>query len=180
MKTLAISLILSLFWGFSNAQEDDFTPPRFVKQPIDNSGCYAYFPEDAEMVFDVSYSPDSAKVYTGDFLSGDFHYSIIVVKLHDLVMENAEEKETMLTSYLDYLQTSFSIVGAAGYGMGHTMESNPSAVGMIDYWEDEEGDQWSVKGWADGSTLAIMFIYGATEYPSFTAGQLFLNGFRFN
>lgn len=180
MKTLAISLILSLFSGFSHAQDDDFTPPRFVKQPIENSGCYAYFPEDVEMVFDVSYSPDSAKMYTGDFLSGNFHYSIIVVKLNDLTMEDAAEKEEMLVSYLDYLQESFSIVGAAGYGKGHTLESNPAAVGMIDYWEDEEGDQWSVKAWADESTMAVMFIYGPTEYPSYTAGQLFLNGFRFN
>ena len=180
MKALSISLILSLFWNYSNAQDDDFTAPRFVKQPIENSGCYAYFPEDVEMAFDLSYSPDSSKVYTGDFLSGDFHYSIILVQLKDLVMEDAVEKEEMLVSYLDYLQESFSIVGAAGYGKGHTMESNPVAVGMIDYWEDNEGDQWSVKAWADGSTMAIMFIYGATEYPSYGAGQLFLNGFRFN
>lgn len=180
MKTLIISLIFSLFLGFSYTQDDDFKAPRFVKQPIENTGCYAYFPNDVEMVFDLSYSPDSSKVYTGDFLSGDFHYSIILVQLKDLVMEDAVEKEEMLVSYLDYLQESFSIVGSAGYGKGHTMESNPAAVGMIDYWEDNEGDQWSVKAWADGSTMAIMFIYGATEYPSYGAGQLFLNGFRFN
>ncbi|ASS50635.1 MAG: hypothetical protein A3D31_13815 [Candidatus Fluviicola riflensis] len=180
MKTLTLSLVLFLFYGFSLAQEDEFTPPRFVKQPIENTGCYAYFPNDVEMVFDLSYSPDSSKVYTGDFLSGNFHYSIILVQLKDLVMQTTEEKDDMLVSYLDYLQGTVGIVGSAGYGKGHTMESNPSAVGIIDYWEDDEGDQWSVKAWADGSTMAILFIYGATEYPSYGAGQLFLNGFRFN
>ncbi len=182
MKTFAISLILSLFSGLSFAQEDEyeFTPPRFVKQPIENTGCYAYFPDDVEMEFDLSYSPDSSKVYTGDFLSGDFHYSIILVQMKDVVLEDATEKEEMLVSYLDYLQNSFSIVATAGYGKGHTLESNPNAVGMIDYWEDNEADQWSVKAWADGSTMAILFIYGGMEYPSYSAAQLYLDGFRFN
>ncbi len=180
MKTLIFSLLLMLFCGFSQAQDDEFNVPRFVKQPIENTGCYAYFPSDAEMTFDLSYSPDSSKVYTGDFLSGDFHYSIILVQLKDLVMENTEDKENMLVAYLDYLRESFSIVGSAGYGKGHTMESNPSAAGMIDYWQDDEGDLWMVKAWADGSTIAVMLIYGTIEYPSYSAAQLFLDGFRFN
>ena len=45
MKTLIISLIFSLFLGFSYTQDDDFKAPRFMKQPIENTGCYAYFPQ---------------------------------------------------------------------------------------------------------------------------------------
>lgn len=179
MKTLSTFLFCILFGGILFAQ-DEFTAPRFEKTAISTSGCYAYLPNDVEIEFSIEYSPDSARVYTGDFYSGDFHYAVIVVKLNGVELETAEDKEGMLVSYLDYLQESFSIIESAGYGMGHTLESNADAVGIIDFWVDEEEDQWSVKGWADGNTMGILFIYGATEYPSYNASQLFLNGFRFN
>jgi len=179
MKTLT-TFLFSLLLGGTLLAQDGFTAPRFVKTAISTSGCYAYLPKDVELGFDIEYSPDSARVYTGDFYSGDFHYAVIVVKLNGVELETAEDKEGMLISYLDYLQESFSIIESAGYGLGHTMESNPDAIGIIDYWVDEEEDQWSVKGWADGNTLGILFIYGATDYPSINASQLYLDGFRFN
>ena len=179
MKTLTIFLFSILLGGILLAQ-DDFTAPRFEKTAISTSGCFAYLPNDADLEFDIEYSPDSARVYTGDFYSGDFHYAVIVVKLNGVELETAEDKEGMLISYLDYLQESFSIIESAGYGVGHTMESNSDAIGIIDFWVDEEEDQWSVKGWADGNTMGILFIYGATEYPNYSVSQLYLNGFRFN
>lgn len=180
MKTL-IFLILPLFLvGTLRAQSADFTPPRLVKTAIGASGCHAYLPDDAEIAFDVSYSPDSSVVYTGDFASGDFHYAVIVVKLNNMVLETLEEKQAMLTSYLDFLQSEFSITESAGYGMGHTLTAYPDATGVLDYWEDADLDEWTVKAWADGSTMAVMAVYGATDYPSYSALEVYLNGFRFD
>jgi hypothetical protein len=85
----------------------------------------------------------------------------------------------MITSYLDFLQGQFGITGAAGYGKGHTMETAPNAIGVIDYWEDAEGLQYAVKSWCDGDFLSVMILYGAGEYPIFNAQEMFLNGFRF-
>jgi hypothetical protein len=176
--------VVFLFFVFFSAhlfaQETSFTPPRFSKQSIGTSGCFAYLPATDSLVVDVSYSPDSAAVYTVDQLSGDFHYAVIVVKLHGTTLSNLEEKEDMLTAYMDFLQGSFSISDAAGYGKGHTLASNPDATGIIDYWIDVDGDNWEVKGWADSTTLAIMMVYGGTEYPNHTTLQVFLDGFRFN
>ena len=36
--------------------------------------------------------------------------------------------EALLISYLDFLQSSFAIVSAAGYGKGHTTEYNPEKL----------------------------------------------------
>lgn len=175
---LAQLMILFSFALF--AQKDNTKVPHLVKTPLENTGCSAYFPDDEELVLELSYSPDSSKVYTGEVYSDNYHFSIILVELKDYVFENKEEKEGMIVSYLDYLKGSFSIVSSAGYGNGHTMESNPEAVGVIDYWEDEEGDQWAVKAWADKKYIAVMIMYGPNEYQYFNIQQLFLDGFRFN
>lgn len=176
-----LTIVLCAFTLIIHAQDDtsSYTAPHFVKKPVSTSGCYAYFPDDVEMEFDLEYSPDSSEVFTGDFYSGGFHYAIIVIKLNNVEMADSEEKETMIISYLDYLQGTFNIVASAGYGKGHTHIVNTNATGIIDYWEDDEADQWAVKAWADGSTLAVMMIYGPTEYPNFNVQQVYLNGFRF-
>jgi hypothetical protein len=180
MKTLTI-LCICLFAGAACfAQETAYKIPRFEKMAIGGSGCSAYFPNDIEGNFDLSFSEDSSEVYTGDFVSGGFHFAVIVVKLNGTVLETTEDKESMITSYLDFLKGQFSVVGAVGYGMGHTLESHPAAIGVIDYWESGDGDQWAVKSWADETVVAVMMLYGATEYPNYNVQTIFLDGFRFN
>lgn len=159
--------------------QSDYKAPRFTKVAVGNSGTFAYMPNWKEAnKFDMAYSPDSAKVFTGDFAEGEFHFSIIVVKLKDKV-NTKEEKEDLTVAYLDYLKTQFEIEQSAGYGKGHTMESNPAAVGIIDYWEDKGKDKWAIKAWADQGTLAVMMIYGPKEYPNYNVQSIFLDGFRF-
>lgn len=173
---LAIAFFASAL--FTAAQDGEFKIPRFTKTAISTSGCFAYLPV-SDAIFDVSYSPDSSIVYTGDFPVDDYHYALIVVKLKDTYLAGKEEKENMLISYLDFLKESFSIEGAAGYGMGRMLESNPDAIGILDYWEDTDKDQWVVEGWADGSTIAVMMIYGPGEFPNTNVANIYLEGFRF-
>lgn len=174
LTTFLMVLAANLF-----AQTEDIKVPRLVKKTLENTGCSAYFPNDEELVLELSYSEDSSKVYTGEVYSGDHHFAIILVKLNDMELQNKEEKESIMVNYLDYLQENFSIESAAGYGKGHTMESDPDAVGVIDYWEDVDGDQWAVKAWANKKFLAVLMLYGPIEYPLFNVQQLFLDGFRF-
>jgi len=177
MKRSLVILFLALT-SISYAQEE-FTVPRFQKTAIGTSGCFAYMPP-GDLQVEIEYSPDSSQVYSGEIAVGDYSYAVIVVKLNGIVLETEEEKNDMLVSYLDFLQSSFSISESAGYGKGHTLEKFPEAVGMIDYWLDADGDVWEIMGWADSNTLGIMMIYGPTDYPNFNAQQLYLDGFRFN
>ncbi len=176
MKQLLAFLFIS-FTTVMYAQEE-FKVPRFQKTAIGNSGCFAYMPP-GEIAFEIEYSPDSSMVYSGEISEGEYGYAVIVVKMNGTILETEEEKNDMLVSYLDFLQSSFSITDAAGYGMGHTLEKFPDAVGILDYWVDADGDVWEIKGWADSNTLGIMMIYGPTDYPNFSAQQVYLDGFRF-
>jgi hypothetical protein len=166
--------------GFAQ-EETKQEVPRFTKQAIGNSGCFAYLPKtDAVLQVAEDWSQDSSKVYTTEVNQGDFNFALIVVKIVNTQMTSATEKEEMLTMYLDYLRESFAIGASAGYGYGHTMESYPTAVGVIDYWIDTDEIKWAIKAWANENTIAVMMLYGPEDYPYLTAQELFLNGFRFN
>jgi hypothetical protein len=177
MKIL-LSFLLLAFTLTATAQE--FTAPRLTKTAIGESGCHAYLPPGSE-TFDVSNSEDGSTLYTGDFLVDEYSYGLIVVKLsQDAQIATQEDKEALLTSYMDYLQVTFAITSSVGYGKGHTLEKYPEATGVLDYWIDEDATEWVVKGWCDGKTLAIMMLYGPGAYPSYNVQNMFLDGFRFD
>jgi hypothetical protein len=170
------SILVLLFSLCANAQ----TAPRFVKTEIGNSGAKLYLPGKPDPV-NLSYSPDSSAVYTIETIDSSsgayYHFGSLVVNLKDVDLAGMEEE--MLVNYLDYLKTAFNIKSAAGYGKGHTLDSHPTAKGVLDYWVDEENTHWIVKGWAAESTLFVMFIYGPEDYPNPNIVEIFFKGARF-
>ena len=153
--------------------------PRFTKYPINQTGHFAYFPVDPGE-FEPSKSEDGADVYTAEVEYDCSLYGIIVVDFLPGSMDGSskEDMEELLISYIDFLQEQFMITSTAGYGKGHTLESNPNAVGVIDYWEDATGFEYKIKGWADTKSLAFLYIAG--KETNINVQELFLNGFRFN
>ncbi len=151
--------------------------PRFTKYPVLETGCSYYLPDSAE--FEVSFAEDGSKVITGELLFGEFHFSTITVEFVKDMELAKENMPALMEGYLNYLITTFDIVETAGIGWGHTLESNPEAVGAIDYWVDAEGTQFAVKSWCNKNYMAVLLLYGNEEYPYFNAQQLFLDGFRF-
>lgn len=152
--------------------------PRFAKYDVGATGCKVYLPDDPGE-FEMTLSEDQSEVYTAEVTHNDFNFAVIVVKLKDPIGDANEDKEDLMTSYLDFLQTQFGVTQSAGYGKGHTLESAPNAIGVIDYWEDSDGLQYAIKSWCDGKILAVLALYGAEEYPIFNVQEMFLNGFRF-
>lgn len=175
MKTLGTILLFALFAAASLFAQD--TIPRFKKIPVQKSGCFMYAPDTLQ--FDLSYSDDSSAVYTGEWIIGDHRFAAIIVDLNNVTFESKEEKEDLLMSYMDFLQSSFEITDAVGYGKGHTLENDPTAIGVIDYWMDASADEWAVKGWINDDYIAVLMIYGAGQYPHHSIQEMYLNGIRF-
>lgn len=181
MKIVA-TCIAFLFLPFLLAAQTEATVkvPRLSKTAIGESGCSAYFPEGMPD-FELTKSEDGSDVYTGEVeVDGGYLFSCITVKFGEPFTDSSpEEMEELLISYMEFLQTNFEITDAAGVGKGHTLESDPDARGVIDYWDDDEGIHFAVKGWVNQKALGIMLIYGKGEYPHFNLQQMYLDGFRF-
>lgn len=173
-KALLLSALLTAASLTAFAQE----VPRFAKYDIGESGMAVYMPGDPGD-FELTKSEDGSDVYTGEVTSNDFNFAVIAVKFAEPVGDNKEDQEALLTSYLDFLQGQLGVVESAGYGYGHTLDSDEKAHGVIDYWADEDGNDWVIKGWIKGDYLAVLCIYGKGEYPYYSVQDMFLQGIRF-
>jgi hypothetical protein len=145
------------------------------KYAISNTGCAAYFYCNPG-TFELSYSDDSSKVYTAECENAEVSYGVIGVELKE-PNNNMAASEDLLISYLDYLKTAFKITSSAGYGKGHRLKNREDTRGVIDYWTDEEKNNWKIKGWTDGKFIAVMYAYSKKELPD-SRVNLFLDGFR--
>lgn len=152
---------------------------RLEKMSIPECDCSVYMPK-GSVPFEKSYSEDSSLVFTNEYVTEDnFVFGAITVKFKQNLGDDKAVYEEMLIAYLDYLKAQFEVTAAAGYGKGHTLENNPDAIGIIDFWQIGETGEIAVKGWIDGGNLAILYIFGISEYPVYNIQQMFLDGFRF-
>jgi hypothetical protein len=170
MKKFAITLVILIVYNCLQAQS-------LKKYDIGSSGCKAYFfcnPGE----FNLTYSEDSSKVYTAECKADSLNWGIICVALKQPVSPG-QDAEDLLTSYFDFLKTVYKISTAAGYGKGHSMKNNADVKGMIDYWTDQDGDEWKIKGWTDGKFIAVLYVYANGKLNETSEVNLFLDGFRF-
>lgn len=144
------------------------------KYPVSNSGCSLYSYCDAMYV--MAFSEDSSRVYTGECSKDEVTYGIICVALLEPVAD-PEQSENLLVAYLDHLQSSLDITKSAGYGMGHRLNNDENTRGILDYWEDKEGNSWKVKAWTNGSFIGVLYAYSKQELPE-SKVNVFLESFR--
>ena len=166
LMLVSVALVVA---GSSSAQ-------LIKKYQVGNSGCSVYMYCDPKE-FEVSYSEDSSMIWTAECGQGDYTYGVINVQLKQPVSD-LEDAQNLIVSYLDFLKGEFGIRSAVGYGKGNRLKDNPDTRGVIDYWEDESGNRWKVRGWTDGNFLAVLYVYSAKELQE-TKINLFLDGFVF-
>lgn len=175
MKKLAFLPLLLLAALSLEAQD----VPRFQKFPFSNSGFEVYLPTAPEEVEEMQ-AEDGSQMWTVEVIHNDLTYAVIVAKFYEPLGDDAVEQTALLESYLGFLQTQLDIVDSAGFGRGHSLDSDPSVKGVIDYWLDSENFSWSVKGWVNSHYIAVMLLGGDGDRErNPNIEQLFLNGIRF-
>lgn len=159
------------------AADVPFEVPRFERTDIGTTGLSAYLPKGFPP-FDVADSPDGSRVHSGETGVGGFAFGCIALRLKDPLAPD-EDTEALLTAYLDFLKTEFNITSAAGYGRGHTLDSEPAARGVIDFWVDKDGEHYALEGWVTPTHLAVLYVAGPKDYPNINVQQIYLGGIRF-
>lgn len=180
MKNFAVLFIALVLPSLFLAQSESKAKiPRLSKMDIGISGCTGYFPEDMPE-FEMTKSDDGSDVFTSEIEVDGYFFACITVKFGEPFSDSTpDDMEALLVSYLEYLQSQFGITTSAGAGKGHTLETDPDARGVLDYWEDANHTQYAVKGWVNSKYIGIMLLYGPAEYPHFNLQQMYLDGFRF-
>ncbi|MBS1586393.1 MAG: hypothetical protein JSS82_12690 [Bacteroidetes bacterium] len=163
---LSVSLMIAL----------STTAQSLKKYPISNSGCSAYFFCDPG-IFEITKSPDSSEVYTAECKTDEQAYGIICIKLKEKIAD-LQQSEDVMVQYLDFLKTELKIAKAAGYGKGHRLKNSEATRGIIDYWEDQDKDNWKINAWTNGAYIAVMYVYSKKELVE-TKANLYFEGLRF-
>lgn len=154
--------------------------PRLAKMEVGTSGFALYAPPGLSFGAPEK-SQDGADVWISDVRVDAWTYGAVVVKFNGMdPAAPGDELESMLIGYLEFLRGQLGITATVGVGRGHTLESAPAARGVIDIWQDAEGDTWQVKAWVEPRGLAVLFIAGKGDYPWFNLQQMYLNGFRYS
>lgn len=172
MKKLFFSLLFLAAYEAGSAQS---IKKVLIQNTGNSTGCSVY--SFCDLTFKNDYSDDSSIVFTAECSKDSITCGVICVKLREAI-GNLNDAEELMTKYLDYLKTSFSIKKSVGYGKGNQLRNNANTRGIVDYWEDDEKNNWKVKAWTDKKYIAVLYAYSARSLPE-TRIDVFLNSMNF-
>lgn len=151
---------------------------EFKNYYINHTGYAVLFPADPGTA-EVSLSEDELEVYSAEVDFGGDRYGLVMVLLEDnFLNSDTGILQSLLTSYMDLLKLSYDVTSGIGYQTGQKHPQNKKATGILDFWEDETGAQWAVKGWIDNDVLAVLYVHSTTPQDMRVPYE-FLDGFRF-
>jgi hypothetical protein len=119
---------------------------------------------------------NSKQTKTGDIVQlnecndNDATYGIISIKLKKAFAQ-LQQAQTVLIEFIEQLQSTFGVLHTTGL---HA-EWESTKVSVTDYWQDADGQDWKVKGWTDGKTIAVFYIKNIARVPV-ARESYFLNG----
>jgi hypothetical protein len=149
------------------------TSRKFKSYFIGNTGCSALMFTNS---FKKTLTPSGDHFHFNEFSERDVTYGIICIDLKQ--QYELQEATEMLASYIHKLRAPFFILHSTG--LSHSSDWNHlSSITMVDYWQDCEREDWKVKGYTNGKTIAILYVknIGHVEVKK---QDLFLDGFHFS
>lgn len=148
------------------------TSRKFKSYFIGNTGCSALMFTNH---FKKTITPSGDQFYFNEFSEKRVTYGIICIKLKNQFELN--ETAEMLTSYINKLRAPYFILHNTGISEAKDW-NHLSSIVLEDYWQDGNKQDWKVKGYADGNTMAILYVknIGLVEVKK---QDFFLDGFHF-
>jgi hypothetical protein len=117
-------------------------------------------------------TPSGDLMHVSECNEKDVTYGVISIKLKRRFQQLADA-ETVLIRFMQQLQPAFAIQHSTGAAIESHLVQTLTTV--VDYWQDADRQDWKVKGWTDGATLAVYYIKNIGKVPVQQEEQ-FLNG----
>ncbi len=143
-------------------------------QPIANTGCSALLPL-RNAGFDRSVTDSGDTLYFNDWTENNVTYGMICVRLSEPI--ELAKAGYMLYQYVEDLRHPCAVDVHAGIQATKDWNSSVTET-VVDYWQDAHGQDWKVKGYTDGHTLAVLYVKNIGEVDVQRQDQ-FLDGFHF-
>lgn len=145
-----------------------------VKYEASYTGVIVNFPE--EPAWQPSWSEDSSKVLSAFTVIDNIGYGAIVVKFSSSLGDNATDWQSILESYIQYLnKTAFLFESENDPILSNTLSSGQKVASYFVEGVDLNGYTYFVQGWANASSLSVMYLsFDEFNYPNFEVMNSFL------
>jgi hypothetical protein len=119
-------------------------------------------------------------IYTLSCKNNGLTMGLICVRLKEKITDRYQSTQNMI-AYMNFLRNSQKITRNIGIGNGEKLPDYPSMEGILDFWTDDNGNEWELRSWTDGYHMAVMYVSGSKELLAKEATMIrnFLFSIRF-
>lgn len=145
---------------------------KFRRFLLGATGCSTYLVSGNNTVH-FKHTKDGDRVYFYDHTVSGVTFGFICVQMKDVF--TLRQAENILVQYINRVRKPFQIA----VNISMEIEKKGHLITINDYWQDEAGLDWKVKGYTNGKTVAVLYVKNISS--SFVEEHdRFLNGFKFS
>jgi len=136
------------------------SPKKFTPYFIGKTGASVVLPSNFSG-FDRTNTSHRDTFYLGECFADKVGYGVLYIDLQDEY--SIEDAETMLMYYISRLQEPFGIAHNTGIGYCISNEGMIERRKLVDYWQDDRGHDWKLKGYTNGKYIAVLYVQNISE-----------------
>lgn len=144
---------------------------RFKRYSI-CSGCSSLLHSGSKLLH-VRQAKDGDTLYFNEYMSDGVTYGMICVQMQEEY--TLHQAESILVHYINRVRKPLRIL----FNTSMEIERTNRLLSITDYWQDQRGMDWKIKGQTNGRVLSLLYVKNITEAPV-NVHDAFLNGFRFS
>lgn len=147
------------------------TNPRFKRYMI-CPGCSTLLNSGSKTI-QVRYTKDGDKLFFNEYSEDGITYGMICVQMNDF--HSLSQAEKILVQYINRVRKPLHIA----YNLSMEIERDHQLLTITDYWQDEAGLDWKIKGYTNGKILTLLYVKNIAD-TTIKNHDVFLNGVRFS
>ena len=156
---LATSLILRI------------STPKFRRYLIGHSGCTSLLLSGNNQLH-IEHTTERDVIYFNESTVDGIMYGLICIQMKQLY--TMSQAENILVQYINRVRKPLQIA----YNSMMEVENLNGQITITDYWQDNDGVDWKIKGYTNGKTVAVLYVKNITDVPV-KEHDTFLNGLKF-
>lgn len=161
----------NLFYYLASSFTRRTAPTGFKRYLIGRSGCSSLLLNN-QPTLHCKLTAEGERVYFYEHNLNGVTYGLITVNVKEGCAP--PQAEALLIHYLHQIQKPFGIAHGLRVEIGMT----PAGVELTDYWQDEGGRDWKVRGLCNGAVLAVLYVKNIGRCRV-SEHETYLDGFRF-
>ncbi len=162
----------NLFFYLASSFTRRTTAPKFGRYLIGRTGCSSLLLTGQTTVH-YKLTNEGERVYFYEHNVAGVTYGMITVHMKE--RHSLPQAEDILVHYLNRIRKPFGIA----HNLLMEITQTPATVELTDYWQDECGSDWKIKGLCNGKVLAVLYVKNICRCRV-AEHDAYLEGFRFS